>query len=145
MSLADLLTKQQFHVPESVTNNIHDEDDRMLVENICAAVQASIECANTNAARVIDTPEKYKIVVPLVGSKAVALHDMRAVMNFNPTRISDIVINIGSKADDAAGKGTAAETRPEGATVTVHVCKQSTRMPVTQLDIIRVTKRSKWF
>lgn len=171
MSLTSLLMKQQFHVPESILSVISTDDDRMLVENICAVVQSVVASADTSAAHITEFTDKYKVCIPLAGNAAITYTDMRTIFNYNVSRISDVTVQINDHArakpslpamDRDAPENTtndhkrsqhattadhsAAHTgHPAHVTLTVHVNKHTARMPVSQLDIIRVTKKSRWF
>lgn len=141
MSLTSLLMKQQLHVPENILSVISTADDRTMVENICAVVQSVVPCADLSAALITECAEKYKVVIPLTGNAAIAYTDIRTIFNSYVSRISDIVVNISESTHVVDER----ELRTPRVCLTVHVNKHSSRIPVSQLDIIRVTKKTRWF
>jgi hypothetical protein len=124
-----MLSQNRDTLPDHIMSSV-SEDDRMVVEQIMLVAQAAFLGLNISAASVQVDNGKYLVTTPFEGKRTtVALADLRAIANYNPARIADIRVLL---------------SETHGPRLRIDICNEATRMPCSQLDILRVAKRSKY-
>lgn len=128
MSLGRTLAKSR--LPEICPTLLQSipEEDKTVIKNILLALQESVEVASVKNCQVVDSKKTYNIKVPFCGN--VTLMQLLSVLNFNPGRISNLVIQI--------------EPQPS---LTLEICKRDTPISVAEIECWRMVKRAKksWF
>lgn len=124
-----MLSQNRNELPEQILSSV-SEDDRMVVEQIMLVAQAAFHSLNISAASIQVDNGKYLVTTPFEGKRTtVTLADLRAIANYNPARIADIRVCL---------------SETHGPRLRIDICNEATRMPCSQLDILRVSKRSKY-
>jgi hypothetical protein len=114
-------------LPVAVLEHCSD-DDRTVVENICLVAQEYMPALNLAQAAITLERGKYQVCIPLAAGHA-TLNDMRGIQTYNPARVHDIRVLL---------KDTHIVLR-------IDICSESTPLSCTELEVVRVTKRSRWF
>ena len=124
-SLSTVLRQQQTLPPAVLAQCT--PDDRVVVENIAVVAHEAIVTTNLASATLVKDRNKYLLSIPCAGY--VCMADMRTVQAYNPARIHDIRVIC----------------RESEMVVRIDVCTESAPLSCSELDIVRVTKRSRWF
>ena len=126
MSSLSTALRQQQTLPVAVLEQC-TPDDRVVVENIALVAHEAIVTTNLSNATLTKDRNRYLLSMPCSGY--VSLADMRTVQAFNPARVHDIRV-IWRNAEMV---------------VRIDVCTESAPLSCSELDVVRVTKRSRWF
>jgi hypothetical protein len=87
----------------------------------------AIVTTNLSNATLTKDRNRYLLIIPCSGF--VSLADMRTVQAFNPARVHDIRVIL----------------RDAEMVVRIDVCTETAPLSCSELDVVRVTKRSRWF
>lgn len=140
MSLGTVLARAHREaVPAQVLEKVA-EDDRAVVENIAMVLGAAVPTACVNRLEVARADGQYRLTVPLAapgqqagaagpGQCVVALSELRQVQTHAPSRVADVAVVVERDAPS----------------IRVDVLDAETRMPYSQLEVVRVAKRTRWF
>jgi hypothetical protein len=129
MSLATALTRSHQHVPESVLDQC-SEADRVIVENIGLVAQEAMPALNLSQATIAQEGGKYLLRVPFTAAAAsVTLRELRMIQTYNPARVHDIRVGWGEKA----------------LFLRIDICNEQTPLACSELEVVRLTKRTRWF
>lgn len=141
MSLGSVLAKAHREcIPAHVLEKVA-EDDRNVVENIALVLGAAVPTACINRLEVTRSDGQYRLNIPLasVGNGAtgntstsactITLSELRQVQSHAPSRVADVSVVIDK----------------DGAAVRIDVLDLDSRMPYSQMEVVRVAKRTRWF
>ena len=126
MSSLSTALRQQQTLPVAVLEQC-TPDDRVVVENIALVAHEAIVTTNLSSATLTKDRNRYLLSMPCSGY--VSLADMRTVQAFNPARVHDIRVI----------------WRDAEMVVRIDVCTETAPLSCSELDVVRVTKRSRWF
>lgn len=126
MSNLTTVLRQTQTLPAAVLDQC-TPDDRVVVENIALVAHEAIVTTNLSSATLTKDRNRYLLSIPCSGY--VSLADMRTVQAFNPARVHDIRVT----------------TRDAEMVVRIDVCTETAPLSCSELDVVRVTKRSRWF
>ena len=126
MSLASALARTHQSLPVAILEQC-GEDDRVIVENIALVAQETLPALNLAQATITTEGSKYLLVVPCLS--AATLRELRAIQTYNPARVHDIRLS----------------GREGGVTVRIDICNGTAPLACTELEVVRLTKRSRWF
>lgn len=87
----------------------------------------ALVATNLSSATLVKDRNRYLLSVPCSGF--VSLADMRTVQAYNPARVHDIRVTC----------------RDSELVVRVDICTESAPLSCSELEVVRVTKRSRWF
>jgi hypothetical protein len=105
------------------------EADRVVVENILTVVQDVITFVDISSCSIEVKNNQYRISIPLCKNSAVSLQDFRTIESYSPARISSISL----VSCDAS------------LYIQIKIVDESFSMSCTQVDLIRVTKKQRFF
>ena len=156
MSLGAVLARAHREtVPLHVLEKIA-EDDKAVVENVAMVLGAAVPTACVNRMDLQRLDGQYRLTVPLkqlgagsdslaaagapgsnTGSNAgsgstaclVAFSELRQVASHAPSRIADVYVVVDRECP----------------AIRIDVLDSETRMPYSQLEVVRVAKRTRWF
>ena len=131
-SLASVLARSHQSIPSVVLEQCSVED-RVVVENIALVAQEHMPSLNLALAVIVKDNNKYLLSLPCNSTSAVVtLRDLRATQTYNPGRVHDIRI---ASRDPKEG----------GLVVRIDICNESAPLACSELEVVRLTKRSRWF
>ncbi len=125
MSLSQALARSVQQVPAQVLAQC-SPDDRVVVENICVVAQELIPTLNLAQASIAKDRNMYQLSVPCA---AATLADLRAVQTYNPARVHDMRLSV----------------RDGALAIRFDICDEKAPLACSEFDVIRTTKRSRWF
>lgn len=115
-------------IPEA-TLSVCNLKDRMVVENIVTLLAESMHLNVTQTAIVRDK-QTYKITIPMPRETDLSLSDLRQVEAYSPARIMDISVLVRSGSPSL---------------IRCVVNDESAPVLVSETDVLRVTKRRRWW
>lgn len=129
-SLGVLLNKDcQNEVPASVLAQV-PLSDRVLVENILLVAQAELEILNLASTTVVESGGLLRISCTCAGpSPVVSLCNMRTMQSYSPARVRDV-------------RAVLSDNRLQ---LVIEVHDANTRVTVSELEVVRVTKKRRFF
>ena len=130
-SLSNALARSQQSIPVKVLDACLP-DDRQIVENIAVVAQAQIPIINIGLCTLNrdTTTSKYILTVPCCGTTPVVkLNELRAIQTYNPARVNDIRAFV--------SEGTFY--------LRIDICDETMPLTCSELEVVRMTKRSRWF
>ena len=102
----------------------------MLVENIALVAQEHVPSLNMALATITTDRGKYLLSVPCNSPAAlVTLRELRGIQTYNPARVHDIRVS----------------AREGGLMLRIDICNESAPLACSELEVVRLTKRSRWF
>ena len=132
MSLSHTIHRQTKTVPPKAMETIESDSDKVVIENILIAAQELLPFINISSINIANNPKEkgmYLVTVALcAGDICVSLHDMAVLQRNYPARIADIKLRL----------------RAEGAVLCFDVVREDHPIAVTQLDVVRVSKRQRF-
>lgn len=126
-SLSTALARSHQTLPAAVLEQC-PADDRVVVENISLVAQELMPALNLAHATLTQDRGKYHLSVPLAGGH-VTLHDLRGIQTYNPARVHDIRVSV----------------KDAHLLLRIDICSESAPLSCAELEVVRVTKRSRWF
>lgn len=123
-----LKTMSRPKVPEATLNKCLPAD-RIVVENILLIVQDVIAFADISTAVITLKNNKYEVSVPLCQHCTVSLEDMRCIEAYSPARVGLISVN---------SAGTDLNLR-------LSIVDEQSVMSITEVDVIRISKKRRMF
>ena len=115
-------------VPDNVLANCLPED-KVVVENVLLVAAETVPNANLAATTLARGNGRYRLSLPLAAPLLVTLSQLRAIQTYNPARVAEAALH----ADD--GK----------CALVIHVIDQATPLTVSEFDVVRVCKRTRWW
>lgn len=129
MSLANALARTQQKIPVALLEQC-SEDDRVIVENIALVAQEYIPLLNMTLATIASENNKYLLSVPCSTAAAfVTLRELRGIQTYNPARVHDVRIT----------------SKEGGLVLRIDICNESAPLSCSELEVVRLTKRTRWF
>jgi hypothetical protein len=125
MSLSQALSRSAQQVPAQVLTQC-SPDDRVVVENICVVAQELIPSLNLAQTSIAMDRNMYQLSVPCATA---TLANLRAVQTYNPARVHDIHLSV----------------RDGALTIRFDICNEKAPLACSEFEVIRTTKRSRWF
>lgn len=122
-------------VPENILSQCSLED-KVVVENILLVMAELIPNANVAATVLSKTKGKYKLSTPLAVPLSLTLSQMRALQTYNPARLTEVSLKIEERPTDS---------QSHACFVVLEVADQSTPITVQEIEVMRMSKRSRWF
>ena len=128
MSLSNMLQPvRRAKVPDNVLN-LCKECDKLVVENIVTVAQETIPTLDISKTSITVHNGAYVITLPSVtNADKFSLREMLDLQMYSPARIQDVIV---VKVQD-------------NLCLQVHVLEETTRLVVAQMDIIRLSKKTK--
>ena len=129
MSLTHALARSQQHLPDAVLDQC-SEADRVIVENIGLVAQETLPALHLAQATIVQDGGKYLLRIPFTAAVAsVTLRELRMIQTYNPARVHDIRVGMGDKA----------------LVLRIDICNEQTPLACSELEVLRLTKRTRWF
>lgn len=129
MSLSNTLNRTTKTLPPKVLEIIASDPDKVVIENILIAAQELLPFINISSTNISKHDSMYRVTVPLcAGEVVMSLQDMSMLQRNWPARIADIKFRL----------------RAEGALLVLEVIDEGHPIAVTQMDVIRVSKRQRF-
>jgi hypothetical protein len=129
MSLSHTIHRETKTVPPKAMETIESDSDKVVIENILIAAQELLPFINISSTNIAKYEGMYRVTVALcAGDICVSLHDMAVLQRNWPARIADIKLRL----------------RAEGAVLCFDVVHEGHPIAVTQLDVVRVSKRQRF-
>lgn len=126
MSLASALARTHQSIPAATLEQC-GEEDRVIVENIALVAQETLPALNMAQATITREGGKYLLAIPCLS--AATLRELRAIQTYNPARVHDIRLT----------------AREGGLTLRIDIGNGAAPLTCTELEVVRLTKRSRWF
>ena len=127
MSLGHALNSvNRARVPETLLVQCRPSD-RVVVENILMVLQDTIEGCSVQGSTIRKTGSAYMVTVPCACSE-VTMGQLRKVQGYSPARISEIRVCV-------------CESK---LSVTLSIADESAPLAYSEIDVVRVCKRSRW-
>lgn len=129
MSLSNTLNRTTKTIPPKLMEAIDSDTDKVVIENILIAAQELLPFINISSTNIAKHDGIYRVTVGLcAGEICMSLHDMSVLQRNWPARIADIKFRL----------------RADGAVLCLDVVHEGTPIAVTQLDVVRVSKRQRF-
>lgn len=129
MSLSSTLNRTTKAIAPNLLETIESDTDKVLIENILIAAQELLPFINVSSTNIAKLDSIYRVSVSLcAGDICVSLHDLAVLQRNWPARIADIKFKI----------------RGDGVVVCLDVAHEGYPIAVTQLDVVRLSKRVKF-
>ena len=125
-------------VPENIISNCQQED-RVVVENILLVASETVPCANLTATTLVKANGKYKLCVPLAAPHLVTLSQLRAIQTYNPARVAEVSFKTDRAEKPDGGDGA------QLSALVIEVADQATPISVSEIEVMRVCKRRRWW